>query len=162
MYYSKEMVLKFLPHRDPFLFVDYVLDITKDGKTIPQEETIDSKNAIGSIVTAFYKTNAEHPIFSGHFPGNPILPGVVQVEIMAQASGFIMTKIIPNPFESEIGMALMSVEKAKFRKPVLPNMELKIECTCVKSRGKIMEHECKLYHNNELMSEATLLAAIQY
>jgi 3-hydroxyacyl-[acyl-carrier-protein] dehydratase len=94
MLFDQEAVKEFLPHRDPFLFVDQVNDIKlKEGVG---EENLTVKEVQGASVLATFFTREDHPIFAGHFPGNPILPGVVQVEMMAQASSFALTKAFPN------------------------------------------------------------------
>lgn len=162
MLLDKEAILKFLPHRDPFLFIDSVESISLDGK--PIEGLIERKDALGSEVIAHYRTRADHEIFKGHFPGNPILPGVVQVEMMAQATAFIYNNIKPSPDNpnKEIEVALVSVQGAKFRKPVLPEMDLVIKTKIVKARGPMMSSDCQLFHGDELMSETSVLASVKY
>jgi len=82
-------VITLLPHRDPFLFIDSVESISAPKEEIIPGAGIDLKKTIGMEIIAHYRTKADHPIFAGHFPGNPILPGVVQVEMMAQATSFV-------------------------------------------------------------------------
>ena len=159
---DKEKVMQFIPHRDPFLFIDSVESIIhKDwefGKGV-----IDPKNAQGGVVTAHYHAKESLEIFNGHFPGKPVLPGVIQVEMMAQASSFVMAFFHPDPFgEDTLDVALTSVSGAKFRRPVLPGMKLKITSECVKYRKPIIVCDCKVYHDDNLMSEATILASIRY
>src|SRR6056300_1235804 len=114
MIFNKEQVMAYLPHRDPFLFVDSVshIEVVED-KPI---DIITTADLVGGKVVAHFYTREDHPIFAGHFPGNPILPGVVQIESMAQASSFIMTKIVQDPFNCNMDVALVSVSNAKFRK----------------------------------------------
>lgn len=161
MIYQKEDVLNFLPHRDPFLFVDSISDVQlsdeangKDGLT--------TKDMVGATVKGHFFTRADHPIFAGHFPGKPILPGVVQVEMMAQVSSFCLSKIHKDSNNLEMDVALLGVSDAKFRKPVLPDYELEIRTTCTKVRGGFMNHDCEIFHNGELMSQASVFATISF
>ena len=159
---NKEKVTQFIPHRDPFLFIDSVESIIhKDWEF--GKGTIDPKDAKGGIVTAHYHAMESLEVFKGHFPGRPVLPGVLQVEMMAQASSFVMAFFHPDPFgESTVDVALTSVTGAKFRRPVLPGMHLKITSECMKYRKPIIVCDCKLYNDDSLMSEATILASIRY
>lgn len=158
MMLSHEQVRKFLPHREPFLFVDTVSEIKLAENCDSGPEM---RNIVGSEVIAHYKTRADHPIFSGHFPGNPILPGVVQVEMIAQVSSFGLAKIRPDSFETNIDMALLSVNSAKFRKPVVPEMDLTIKTKCLKLRGHFMTTEGELYVGDELYAQASIMASIK-
>lgn len=161
MIINTEQVLNFLPHRDPFLFIDSVEKINIDGKDVQPGANCDMKSVVGSSCLANYRTRKEHSIFKGHFPDYPILPGVVQVEMMAQSASFMMMAFVDNPFEIKLDVALLGVESAKFRKPIFPEMDLKITSKCIKTRGPFMSFECKIEHNNELMSEATVLASVK-
>tara|TARA_R110002072_G_scaffold534_6_gene3826 strand:+ start:6895 stop:7395 length:501 start_codon:yes stop_codon:yes gene_type:complete len=161
MIYKKEDVLNFLPHREPFLFVDSVSKVEL-GSDATQKESMTTKDLVGSTVVAHFFTREDHPIFAGHFPGKPILPGVVQIEMMAQASSFALSKIHKDSTELEMDVALLSVSDAKFRKPVLPGYELEIRTTCTKVRGGFMNHDCEIYYNGELMSQASVFATITF
>lgn len=157
---THEDVLNFLPHREPFLFVDSVSKIGPlDG--IEKTSEVNFRNAVGLKVTAHYHTRKDHPIFKGHFPNYPILPGVIQVEMMAQASSFGLFVIHEDPFAVKLDVALLSIAEAKFRKPVLPEMDLVIQSECLKVRGPMVTSRCQLYHNEQLMSEATVMASIK-
>lgn len=157
---SHEDVLNFLPHREPFLFIDTVSSI---GPLEGVEKTSDIsfKNAIGLKVTAHYRTRKDHPIFVGHFPEYPILPGVVQVEMMAQASSFGLFAIHEDPLSVNLDVALLCISEAKFRKPVFPEMDLVIKTECLKVRGPMVTSHCEIYHKDQLMSEATAMASIK-
>jgi 3-hydroxyacyl-[acyl-carrier-protein] dehydratase len=162
MVLNKEQVMSILPHRDPFLFVDSIDElILINGEKLADGKTIKYEEQLGCIVKASYHTSPEHPIFAGHFPGNPILPGVVQVEMMAQASCFTLVQVDPNVHEKDLEVALLRVENAKFRKPVVPDMKLEIKCVCTKVRGMFVEYDCSLYHKGQLMSEATVFASVK-
>lgn len=167
MLLNAEQVKKILPHRDPFLFIDAVESVTlppKDYRITDLSnaaQIFELKDITDAEVVAYYSTKAEHAIFAGHFPDYPILPGVVQVEMMAQATSFIVFLVKEKPFEMKLDVALLGINEARFRKPVLPGMDLKLVTRLLKVRGPMMTSECKLYHNDQLMSEATVLASLK-
>jgi 3-hydroxyacyl-[acyl-carrier-protein] dehydratase len=100
-------IREFLPHRYPMLLVDRVLDIT------------------GDTIVGIKNVTANEPYFVGHFPNFPVMPGVLIIEAMAQVSGILVAKLAPHT-RGKI-MFLASVEDAKFRKPVVPGDQLRIE-----------------------------------
>jgi len=159
MLMNKEQVMSFIPHRDPFLFIDSVASVVSPAVN---EKILSAKELIGTIVSANFYTRADHPIFAGHFPGSPILPGVVQVEMIAQAASFIVTKMIEDPEKVTLDVALLSVSNAKFRKPILPEMDLIITSKLEKVRGMFMTYIGSIHHKGELMSEATVFASVKY
>lgn len=161
MLLNTEQVMKILPHRDPFLFIDSVESVTIPGQEIEKGKTYDIKELQNVEVVAHYKTKKDHNIFAGHFPDYPILPGVVQVEMMAQATSFIVLLLNEDPFSMKMDVALLGINEARFRKPIFPDMELKIVTKTLKVRGPMITSECKLYHNDVLMSEATVLASLK-
>jgi len=155
MIITNEAVKEFLPHRYPFLFVDSIESITGYS-----EEKIDRKNLVGIETLANYRTHKDHVIFEGHFPGDPILPGVVQVEMMAQVSSFALFRAYPNAAELKMDVALLSVSHAKFRKRVGPEEDLVIKTVCTKIRGAFMESDCEVYRKDELISQTTIMATV--
>lgn len=159
MVLNQEQVMAFLPHRDPFLFVDHVIEVSHANPDIKIVKDI--RDLVGAKVVAAYETKTDHPIFAGHFPGHPILPGVVQVEMMAQASSFIISMLEGFGPDTKLDTALVSVSGAKFRKPVFPGMKLEIKTECTKCRGPMMANICELYHKGELMSQAEIMATVK-
>jgi UDP-3-O-[3-hydroxymyristoyl] N-acetylglucosamine deacetylase/3-hydroxyacyl-[acyl-carrier-protein] dehydratase len=128
-------VMQILPHRYPFLMVDKVVKID------------------GNKITAIKNITHNEPYFQGHFPGHPIMPGVLQLEAMAQVAGILMLRQAANAGQLAYFMAAESV---KWRKPVLPGDVLVIEVELTKSRGKIGKARgvCKV--GNETVSEAEI------
>jgi UDP-3-O-[3-hydroxymyristoyl] N-acetylglucosamine deacetylase/3-hydroxyacyl-[acyl-carrier-protein] dehydratase len=128
-----EQVMQILPHRYPFLMVDGVLKID------------------GNKITAFKNITNNEPYFPGHFPGHPIMPGVLQLEAIAQVAGILMLQQAENAGQLAYFMA---AEEVKWRKPVLPGDVLVIEVELTKARGKIGKAKgvCKV--DDEIVSEA--------
>ena len=162
MLFNNDEVKSFLPHRDPFLFVDSVEEVTLPPGINENEDGLALKDCVGATVTASFYTKKDLDLFSGHFPENPVLPGVIQVEMMAQASCFMSSKVYKDPENFRLEVALMGASDCKFRKPVLPDMNLTIKAKLVKVRGPIISYEGQIYHGETLMSEASLLASVKF
>ena len=162
MLFNNDEVKSFLPHRDPFLFVDSVEEVALPPGINENEDGLALKDCVGATVTASFYTKKDLDIFSGHFPENPVLPGVIQVEMMAQASCFMSSKVYKDPENFRLEVALMGASDCKFRKPVLPDMNLTIKARLVKVRGSIISYEGQIYHGETLMSEASLLASVKF
>ncbi|KAB2650289.1 MAG: bifunctional UDP-3-O-[3-hydroxymyristoyl] N-acetylglucosamine deacetylase/3-hydroxyacyl-ACP dehydratase [Verrucomicrobia bacterium] len=135
-----EQIMKWLPHRYPFLLVDRVL-------------TID-----GNKIVAMKNVSANEPYFQGHFPGHPIMPGVLQLEAMAQVAGIFMIKA--QSADNQIAY-FMAANNVKWRKPVVPGDVLIIEVEMVKSRGKIGKANAVCKVNGEVVSEAEVMFLVQ-
>ena len=161
MLLTSEQVKKILPHRDPFLFIYSVESVILPNQEMMAGKVYDIKEIVDAEVVAHYRTKKDHAIFAGHFPDYPILPGVVQVEMMAQATSFIVLLLNEDPYSLKMDVALLGINEARFRKPVLPEMDLKLVTRLLKIRGPMITSECKLYHNDQLMSEATVLASLK-
>jgi UDP-3-O-[3-hydroxymyristoyl] N-acetylglucosamine deacetylase/3-hydroxyacyl-[acyl-carrier-protein] dehydratase len=125
--------MQILPHRFPFLMVDRVTKIE------------------GNKIFAVKGVTINEPYFQGHFPGHPIMPGVLQLEAIAQAAGILMMKQAENAGQIAY---FMSAEDVKWRKPVVPGDTLIIEVELTKSRGRIGKAKgvCKV--RGEIVSEA--------
>lgn len=128
-------VMKLLPHRPPFLMVDRVLRIE------------------GNKITALKQVTIGEPYFAGHFPGHPIMPGVLQLEAIAQVAGILMMRQAENAGKLAY---FMSAEDVKWRKPVRPGDSLTIEVELTKSRGKIGRARGVCYVDGEVVSEAVV------
>ena len=126
-------VMKVIPHRPPFLMVDKVASID------------------GNKIIALKNLSMNEPFFAGHFPGHPIMPGVLQLEAIAQVAGILMLKKIENCGKIAY---FMSAESVKWRKPVLPGDTLRIEVELTKVRGKIGKAKGICYVDEEAVSEA--------
>jgi UDP-3-O-[3-hydroxymyristoyl] N-acetylglucosamine deacetylase/3-hydroxyacyl-[acyl-carrier-protein] dehydratase len=133
-------VLRILPHRYPFLMVDRVVDCIGENKCI-----------------AIKNVTINEPFFPGHFPGHPIMPGVLQLEAMAQVSSVLMMRKPENT--GKIGY-FMSADNVKWRRPVRPGDTLFIESDIVKIRGSIGQTRCRCLVNGEVVSEAELKFAL--
>jgi beta-hydroxyacyl-ACP dehydratase FabZ len=138
---SIEEILKILPHRYPFLLIDRVLEMEK-GK---------------SIVAIKNVTYDEH-FFQGHFPRIRVMPGVLIAESMAQAGGILLYHSVPNP--DKILVFLSKLDKTKFRKPVVPGDQLRIEVKILKLKSKIGQIEGKVYVDGELVADGEVMASI--
>ena len=160
MLLTHEQVLNFLPHRRPFLFIDTVESITLINEESFKETLPQEKDLLGCSVVAHFHVKEDLEILRGHFPGRPILPGVVQVEMMAQAACFSIHRTFPKDSKPHLEVALLAVNESKFRKPVVPGMDLVIYAACTKVRGKMIGYDCHIKHNDQLISEAALLASL--
>lgn len=133
-------MLKILPHRYPFLLVDRVIDFEGDSKC-----------------TGLKNVTMNEPFFVGHFPDHPIMPGVLQLEAMAQVSSVLMLRKPENA--GKIGY-FMSADDVKWRRPVLPGDTLFIEAEVIKIRGSIGQTRCRCLVNGEVVSEGELKFAL--
>ena len=136
-----EDIKKLIPHRKPFLFIEEC-KIIKKGK-------------IGESFRIFDETEY---FFEGHFPDNPIVPGVVIVEAMAQTAGVVVSENLIN--NSDQSVLFMSINKAKFRKPVLPNYKIKFYVELINNIKNVYKFMGKAYHNDSLVSESECSAMI--
>ena len=128
-------IIKVLPHRYPFILIDRI-EITEPG-----ERLIALKNM-----------TINEPFFQGHFPGQPVMPGVLSLEIMAQAGSFLMLSQVEDPLSTN--MFFSAVEKTKFRKPIVPGDQLIIHMTLAKKKLNLCKFHgvCKV--DDEIVAEA--------
>lgn len=161
MLLNKAQVMEFLPHRDPFLFVDSVKEIILPEELKDQSGPFTAQQLVGGKAICTFKVDESLKVLEGHFPGDPILPGVVQVEMMAQAASFLAVYCRKNE-KSKIDVALLGVDSARFRKPVVPPMELEIHSVLTKVRGPIQMYDCEIYANGELVSQTSVMASLKF
>jgi|TARA_B100000959_G_scaffold268307_1_gene312857 beta-hydroxyacyl-ACP dehydratase FabZ len=139
---NREEIQKYLPHRDPFLFVDEVFYLEK-GESIKAKVTFKDDS--------FF--------FKGHFPGRPIVPGVIIVESMAQVGGILIYKSFE---DSSLGKdpALVGINNVRFKAPTLPNDTLIIEASLVKKKLNIFKISTKAFKDDKLIVEADITATV--
>lgn len=135
-----EQVLAALPHRYPFLLIDRVLELS-------EERVLCLKNV-----------SINEPYFQGHFPGVPVMPGVLQVEAMAQAGGILASKTVSFDPTTHV-MLFMAIDAVKFRKAVTPGDQLHIEVIPLR-KGKIFKMKGEIKVDGQVVSSAEFLAGL--
>jgi 3-hydroxyacyl-[acyl-carrier-protein] dehydratase len=141
-------IMKILPHRYPFLLVDRIIELE------PGEKVVGIKNV-----------TINEQFFIGHFPGHPVMPGVLILESMAQVAGVLAFASTGTLDEIEQNMEdkviyFMSVDKLKFRRPVVPGDQLRLEVKLTRMRGNIASLEGKAYVDDVLVAEAEMKAIL--
>ncbi|MDF7809448.1 3-hydroxyacyl-ACP dehydratase FabZ [Pontiellaceae bacterium B12219] len=131
-------ILGMLPHRYPFMLVDRILEVD-----------IENQKIVGYKNLTF-----NEPFFQGHFPTEPIMPGVMQLEAMAQVAGILLNKV--NDREGAIAY-FMAIDKAKFRRKVVPGDTLRMEVEVTRMRSRMATVAGKAYVGDELASQAELM-----
>ena len=153
-------IMKFLPHRAPFLFVDRVLEIEPKGNLkapVPAE-------MVGTRVVAQKNVSFNEGYFPGHFPEFPIVPGVLLIETMAQTASFSVYPYICHDLEAfakEFKCVLVGVDAVRFRRPVVPGDVLKIETSVNRCRGKLWGFGCLVTVDGQKVAEAEVLANLE-
>lgn len=135
-------IMDMIPHRYPMLLVDKIIDYT------PGESAIGLKNV-----------TMNEPHFTGHFPRKPIMPGVLIVEAMAQTSGLLVVKTLGAEAEGKL-VYFMSIDDAKFRKPVVPGDTLHIHVQKVQNRRNIWKFACEAKVDGAICAQATVTAML--
>jgi len=131
-------IQKFLPHRYPFLLIDKVVEMVRFKRIV----------AIKSVTI-------NEGFFQGHFPGKPVMPGVLILESMAQAGGLLLLQEIPDRDHKLLYLA--SMNDVKFRRPVVPGDQLRVEVDILSWKGDRCKIQAKAYVEQNLAAEATLL-----
>jgi beta-hydroxyacyl-ACP dehydratase FabZ len=142
--YDIRKIMSLLPHRYPFVLIDKVIEITDPGKP----------NRVGKIAVGIKNVTYNENFFPGHFPENPIMPGVLQLEAMAQLAALSFYRADDSPMEFMIA----SVSNARFRRPVIPGDVLKITSEIMAVKGPMIKVAVKCEVDGELVTEAEMMA----
>ena len=141
MTFDIQEILGLLPHRYPFLLIDRVVEFER-----------------GKRLVAIKNVTMNEPFFQGHFPGYPIMPGVLVIEAMAQAGAIIMMNEIP---DREKKLAVFTgIERAKFRRPVVPGDQLRIEVDVLAFKRRLGRMEANAFVEGKLACQAVLTCSI--
>jgi UDP-3-O-[3-hydroxymyristoyl] N-acetylglucosamine deacetylase/3-hydroxyacyl-[acyl-carrier-protein] dehydratase len=130
-----------MPHRYPMLLIDRIIDLEPDKR-----------------VTAIKNVTINEPFFVGHFPDHPIMPGVMILEAMAQAGGILLLNAIDNP-QSKV-VYFMSINNAKFRKPVIPGDQLRFELEMISFRRSACKMSGKAFVGDDVVASADFMAMV--
>ena len=137
-------IMQFLPHRYPFLLIDRVLELE-----------------VGKTITAIKNVSINEPFFPGHFPGMPVMPGVLILEAMAQAAALLSFKT-ENYTPEEIGIVYFAgIDGARFKKPVLPGDQLVLKIEIVRRVRGIWKYTARAEVDGALVAEAELMATLR-
>jgi beta-hydroxyacyl-ACP dehydratase FabZ len=136
-----EEIMGILPHRFPFLLVDRIVEL-------------EEKKRIVGIKNVTYNES----FFQGHFPDKPIMPGVLIIEAMAQVGGVLLLKSLPEMKRKVV--FFMGIDKAKFRRPVYPGDQIRIEVEVLRLRERTCKVQGKAFVEDELVAEAEIMSAL--
>ncbi|WP_440934180.1 3-hydroxyacyl-ACP dehydratase FabZ [Candidatus Pelagibacter sp.] len=140
---NKDQIRKLLPHREPMLLIDELYDIEKL-----------------STATALVKVRENSFFVQGHFPGNPVMPGVLIVESFGQAAAALTASgLDKSTYENKL-VFLMGVEKARFRNPVIPDCDLILKIEAIRSHGKVWKYKGEAFVDDKKMADAIWSATI--
>ena len=135
-------IREYLPHRYPFLLVDRVVELTP-----------------GESIVAFKNMSVNEVLFQGHFPDQPVFPGVLIIEAMAQAAGILGFKTMDKKPEDGSIYYFVGVDKVRFRRPVVPGDRLDLKAAVISERRGIWKFECSAEVDGEPVCDATILCA---
>ena len=139
-------IIKILPHRHPFLFVDMITELE-----------------VGERVVGIKNVTINEYFFTGHFPGKPIMPGVLVIEAMAQVGGILAKLSEPESMTSKRDNAIyfMAIDKVRFRKPIFPGDQIIFELTAMRKGSRLWKMRGTAMVNKEIAAEAELVAALR-
>jgi 3-hydroxyacyl-[acyl-carrier-protein] dehydratase len=135
-------IMRYLPHRYPFIMIDRVIEFEK-----------------GKRIVALKNVTINEPFFQGHFPGSPVMPGVLIVEAMGQAGGVLFIRSLPPEKHGSL-LYFMSLDKVRFRKPVVPGDQMIIEVIILKERSKALKLSGVVTVDGVKAAEAEFMATI--
>lgn len=135
-------ILKLLPHRYPFLLIDRVVEFEKDKS-----------------VVALKNVTINEPFFQGHFPGLPVMPGVLILEALAQTAGIIILKSDPSVTPENSLFLFAGIDNARFKRMVVPGDQLRLSAELTQSRRNIYKFQCTASVNDEIACTADILNA---
>ena len=135
-------IREYLPHRYPFLLVDRVLELEQ-----------------GDSIVAIKNVTVNEPFFNGHFPGHPVMPGVLIVEAMAQAAGILGFKTMGKKPQDGSIYYFVGADNLRFKRPVVPGDQLKLEAKVLSERRGIWKFEVRATVEGDTVSSATILCA---
>ncbi len=138
---DRARIIESLPHRYPFLLVDRILEVTGTTR-----------------VVGLKNVSINEPFFQGHFPGHPIMPGVLIVEAMAQTGGVLLLGSVEDPGSKVV--YFMSLDNVKFRRPVVPGDQLRMEVEIVQNRGRTVRLRGTALVDGAVVAEAEMMARI--
>jgi beta-hydroxyacyl-ACP dehydratase FabZ len=137
-------IMKYLPHRYPMLLVDRILEVSEDGKKI----------------TGLKNVSANEQFFQGHFPGAPVMPGVLIVEAMAQCSALLGLREMSDEERAKKLFLFGGIDKARFRRPVVPGDQLILECEVLHRRASTVKMRGVAKVDGNVVAEAELLSVL--
>jgi UDP-3-O-[3-hydroxymyristoyl] N-acetylglucosamine deacetylase/3-hydroxyacyl-[acyl-carrier-protein] dehydratase len=140
--YGIEDIMKVLPHRYPFLLVDRILELEA-----------------GKRIVGLKNVTINEPFFQGHFPGHPIMPGVLIIEAMAQVGGVLLLGVVDDP-DSKV-VYFMSLDNVKFRRPVKPGDQIRFDLEVVQLRGAVCKMRGVARVDGDVVAEADMAAMIR-
>jgi beta-hydroxyacyl-ACP dehydratase FabZ len=138
-----EDIIEIIPHRYPFLLVDKIIELEPEKK-----------------IKGIKNVTANEPFFQGHFPGKPIMPGVLIIEAMAQVGGVLARLSVPGAVDKNGDIFFMAIDKVKFRRPVVPGDQIVFELVPIRTGSKVWKLNGKAFVDDTLVAEAELTATI--
>jgi beta-hydroxyacyl-ACP dehydratase FabZ len=136
-------IMNLLPHRYPFLLVDRIVEME-----------------MGKKIVGIKNVTINEPFFPGHFPGQPVMPGVLILEAMAQVAGVMSMKMVPADQVKNKVIFFMTIDKAKFRKPVVPGDQVRFELEVIRMRSNTMSFKGRASVDGTVVAEAEMMAMI--
>lgn len=137
-------ILEHLPHRYPFLLVDRVLSLEK-----------------GKKIVAIKNVSINEPYFVGHFPYLPVMPGVLQIEALAQAAGILSFQTMDRKSDANSVYYFVGIDEARFKRPVVPGDQLRLEVEITKIRGGIWKYAGRTLVDDQVCCEAQLMCTLR-